>query len=102
MKMPAPKGIIIVSGNQQLARNIVTCIAPGQKNVNCLQYATEMPPKSVFPELQVDKDTTIAKTEDTKRVPLEDDEGKEVIIGAELEPAEECDLRGVSRDAIEH
>jgi hypothetical protein len=41
MKMPAPKGVITVFGNQQEARNIEKGHTPGQTNVYQLKAADE-------------------------------------------------------------
>jgi hypothetical protein len=41
MKMPAPKGVITVFGNQQEARNIEKGHTPGQTNVYQLRTADD-------------------------------------------------------------
>jgi hypothetical protein len=41
MKMPVPKGVITVFGNQQEARNIEKGHTPGQTNVYQLKRADE-------------------------------------------------------------
>jgi hypothetical protein len=41
MKMPAPKGVITVYGNQQEARNIEKGHTPGQTNVYQLRTADD-------------------------------------------------------------
>lgn len=77
--------------------------------------------KKDFPEVDVSKEKATLKTQETKQVPLEPGvEGKEVIIGTYLTKEEEealieflrkhkdvfassaADLKGVSREIIEH
>jgi hypothetical protein len=48
MKMPAPKGVITVFGNQQEARNIEKGHTPGQTNVYQLKAAEET--KKIYEE----------------------------------------------------
>jgi hypothetical protein len=54
MKMPAPKGVIIVFGNQQEARNIEKGHTPGQTNVYELKTADEK--KETYEEAKRDKE----------------------------------------------
>jgi len=118
MKMPAIKGVITVRGNQQLARDIERGVAPGQRNVHLVE-ADKKPP--TFKEPKRDKEETFQQECKVKKVPLDKlVPDRQVTISAALEPEEECelleflnknkdvfawsanDLRGVSRDIIEH
>jgi hypothetical protein len=54
MKMPAPKGVITVFGNQQEARNIEKGHTPGQKNVYQLKAADEK--KETYEEAKRNKE----------------------------------------------
>ena len=119
MKMPAVKGVITVRGNQQLARDIERGVSPGQKNVHVVE-AEKQPPLFKEPRRGKEKQNFQEECE-TKRVPLDKHLPHiEVTISATLDPKEEqslleflnknqdvfawsaCDLRGVSRDIIEH
>ena len=119
MKMPAPAGVITVRGDQQRARDIERGYTPGQKNVHNLR--TESKPVTVV-KLQGDSEkATFEEDCEVKKVPLDEHlPDKMVTINATLEPEEEKelleflrknqdvfawsanDLRGVSRDIIEH
>ena len=119
MKIPAFVGVIIVRGDQQLARDIERGYTSGQKNVHNLQTK---PKSSTFQEQQRDKEkATFEEDCEVKKVPLDEHlPDKLVTINATLEPEEEkdllkflrknqdvftwsaCDLRGVSKDLIEH
>jgi len=119
MKIPAPAGVITVRGDQQLARDIEWGYTPGQKNVHNLRTES----KSVtFKEQQRDNEkTTFEEDCEVKKAPLAVHlPDKMVTNNATLEPEEEkellellrknqdvfawsaSDLRGVSRDIIEH
>jgi hypothetical protein len=119
MKIPAPKGVITVFGNQQDARNIEKGHTPGQANVYQLKIAEER--KEPYEEAKRDKENIeIAADGETKKVYLDDMPDRVVTIGAHLNPEEEKeliqflnkskdvfawsakDLQGVDRDIIEH
>jgi hypothetical protein len=71
MKMPAPKGIITVFGNQQEARNIEQGHTPGQTNMYQLKTAGKK--KETYEEAKRDKEKTeIAADGETKKVYLDD------------------------------
>jgi hypothetical protein len=119
MKIPAPKGVITVFGDQQEARNIEKGHTPGQANVYQLKTAEER--KEPYEEAKRDKEKIeIAADGETKKVYLDDMPDIAVTIGAHLNPEEEKelvqflnknkdvfawsakDLQGVDRDIIEH
>jgi hypothetical protein len=119
MKIPAPKGVITVFGNQQEARNIEKGHTPGQANVYQLKTADER--KEPYEEAKRDKEKIeIAADGETKEVYLDDMPNRAVTIGAHLNPEEEKeliqflnknkdvfawsakDLQGVDRDIIQH
>jgi hypothetical protein len=119
MKMPTPKGVIMVFGNQQEARNIEKGHTPSQTNVYQLKTANER--KEIYEEARRDKEKIeIAADGETKKVYLDDMPDRAVTIGAHLSPEEEKelvqflnknkdvfawsakDLQGVDRDIIEH
>jgi hypothetical protein len=67
MKMPAPKGVITVFGNQQEARNIEKGHTPSQTNVYQLKTADEK--KETYEESKGDKERIeIAADGETKKV----------------------------------
>jgi hypothetical protein len=119
MKLPAPKGVIIVFDDQQEAQNIKKGHTLGQINVYQLNSAEEK--KEPYIEVKQDKEKIeIATDGDTKKVYLDDMPDRAVTIGAHLNPEEENelmqflnknkdvfawsakDLQGVDRDIIEH
>jgi hypothetical protein len=119
MRIPAPKGVVTVFGNQQEARNIEKGHTPGQANVYLLKTAEER--KEPYEEAKRDKEKIeIAADGETKKVYLDDMPNRAVTIGAHLNPEEEKeliqflnknkdvfawsakDLQGVDRDIIEH
>jgi hypothetical protein len=119
MKIPAPKGVITVFGNQQEARNIEKGHTPGQANVYQLKTAEER--NQPYEEAKRDKEKIkIAADGETKKVYLDDMPDRSVTIGAHLSLEEEKeliqflnknkdvfawsakDLQGVDRDIIEH
>jgi hypothetical protein len=119
MKMPSPKGVITVFGNQQEARNIEKGHAPGQTNVYQLKIADEK--KETYEEAKQDKEKIeIAADGETKKVYLDDMPDRAVTIGAHLSVEEDRDLvqflnnnkdvfawsakdlQGVDRDITEH
>jgi hypothetical protein len=85
MKIPAPKGVITVFGDQQEARNIENVHTPGQTNVyqlNSLEEETKP-----YIEAKRDKEKIeIAADGETKKVYLDDMPDKAVTIGAHLTP----------------
>jgi len=114
--MPASRGIITVRGNQQLARDIERGVAPGQRNVHALE--AERSPVTENPNKEK---VTFNEVCEVKRVPLDKHlPDKVVMISATLSEEEErelldflnknkdvfawsaSDLRGVSRDIVEH
>jgi hypothetical protein len=119
MKIPAPKGVITVFGDQQEARNIEKSHTPGQTNVYQLKSSEER--KEPYVEVKRDKEKIeIAADGETKKVYLDDMPYRAVTIGGHLNPEEEKeliqflnknkdvfawsakDLQGVDRDIIEH
>jgi hypothetical protein len=119
MKMPVPKGVITVFGDQQEARNIEKSHTPGQTNVHQLNFAEEK--KEPYIEAKRDKaKIEIAADGETKKVYLDDMPNGAVTIGAHLSPEEENehvrflnknkdvfawsakDLQGVDKGIIEH
>jgi hypothetical protein len=119
MKIPAPKGVITVFGNQQEARNIEQGHTPGQLNVYQLKTGEER--KEPYEEAKRDKEKIeIAADGETKKVYLDDMPDRAVTIGDHLNPEEEKalvqflnknkdvfawsakELQGVDRDIIEH
>jgi hypothetical protein len=119
MKMPTPKGVITVFGNQQEARNIEKGHTPGQTNIYQVKTADER--TEAYKEAKRDKERIeIAADGETKKVYLDDMPDREVTIGANLSVEEDRDLvqflnknkdvfawsakdlQGVDRDIIEH
>jgi hypothetical protein len=119
MKIPAPKGVITVFGDQQEARNIEKGHTLGRANVYQLKIAEQR--KEPYEEAKRDKEKIeIAADGETKKVYLDDMPNRAVTIGANLNPEEEKeliqflnrnkdvfawsakDLQGVDRDIIEH
>jgi hypothetical protein len=119
MKIPTPKGVITVFGNQQEARNIEKVHTPCQANVYQLKTANER--KEPYEEAKRDKEKIeIVADGETKKVYLDDMPDRAVTIGAHPNPEEEKeliqflnknkdvfawsakDLQGVDRDIIEH
>jgi hypothetical protein len=71
MKIPAPKGVITVFGNQQEARNIEKGHTPGQANVYQLKTADER--RETYEVARWDKEKIeIAADGETKKVYLDD------------------------------
>jgi hypothetical protein len=85
MKIPAPKGVITVFGDQQEARNIEKVHTPGQTNVyqlNSLEEETKP-----YIEAKRDKEKIeIAADGETKKVYLDDMPDRAFTIGAHLTP----------------
>jgi hypothetical protein len=119
MKIPAPKGVITVFGDQQEPRNIEKGHTPGQTNVYQLKSSEEM--KESYVEAKRDKEKIEIEADgETKKVYLNDMPDRAITIGAHLNPEEEKeliqflnknkdvfawsakDLQGVDRDIIEH
>jgi hypothetical protein len=119
MKIPAPKGVITVFGDQQEARNIEKGHTPGQTNVYQLKSTEER--KEPYVEARRDKEKIeIAADGETKKVYLDDMPDRAVTIRAHLNSKEEKelieflnknkdvfawsakDLQDVDRDIIEH
>jgi hypothetical protein len=119
MKIPAPKGVITVFGNQQEARNIEKGHTPGQANVYQLKTTEER--KEPYEEAKRDREKIeMAADGETKKVYLDDMPDRAVTIGAHLNPEEEKELtqflnrnkdvfawsakglQGVDRDIIKH
>jgi hypothetical protein len=91
MKMPAPKGVITVFGNQQEARNIEKGHTPGQTNVYQLKTADER--TEAYKESKRDKERIeIAADGETKKVHLDDMPDRAVTIGANLSVEEDRNL----------
>jgi hypothetical protein len=119
MKIPAPKGVITVFGDQQEAKNIEKGHTPGQTNVYQLKTVEER--KEPYEEAKRDKEKIeIGADGETEKVYLDDMPDRAVTIGAHLnlEEVKELipflnknkdvfawsakDLQGVDRDIIEH
>jgi hypothetical protein len=119
MKIPAPKGVITVFGDQQEARNIEKGHTPGQTNVYQLKSTEER--KEPYMEAQRDNEKIeTAADGETKKVYLDDMLDRAVTIVAHLNPEEEKelveffnknkdifawsakDLQGIDRDIIKH
>jgi hypothetical protein len=91
MKIPAPKGVIAVFGNQQEARNIEKSHTPGQANVYQLKTTDER--KEPYEEARQDKEKIeITANGETKKVHLDDMPGRTVTIGAHFNLEEEKEL----------
>jgi hypothetical protein len=79
MKIPAPKGVITVFGNQQEARNIEKGHTPCQANVYQLKTTEER--KEPYEEAKRDKEKIeIAADGETKKVYLDDMPNRAVTI----------------------
>jgi hypothetical protein len=119
MKIPAPKGVIMVFGDQQEARNIEKGFTPGQSNVHQLNSTEEK--KEPYVDAKRDREKVeISADGETKKVYLDDMPDRAVMLGDHLSPKEEKeltqflnknkdvfawsakDLQGVDRDIIEH
>jgi hypothetical protein len=119
MKIPTPKGVITVFGDQQEAQNIEKGHTPGQTNVYQLNSRVEK--REPYIEAKRDKaKIEIAADGENKKVYLDDMPDRVVMIGAHLSLEEENelirflsknidvftwsakDLQGVDRDIIEH
>jgi hypothetical protein len=119
MKIPTPKGVITMFGDQQEARNIEKGHTPGQTNV----YQLNSPEEERKPYIEAKRDKEkieIAADGETKKVYLDDMPDRVVTIGAHLTPEEENelirflnknkdvfawlakDLQGVDSDIIEY
>jgi hypothetical protein len=91
MKIPAPKVVITVFGDQQEARNIEKGHTPGQTNVYQLNSSEEK--KEPYIEAKREKEKIeIAADGETKKVYLDDMPDRAVTIGAHLSPEEENEL----------
>jgi hypothetical protein len=91
MKIPAPKGVITVFGDQQEAKNIEKGHTPGQVNVYQLKTTKER--KEPYEEAKRDMEKIeIAADGETKKVYLDDMPDRAVTIGAHLNPEEEKEL----------
>jgi hypothetical protein len=84
-KIPAPKGVITVFGDQQEARNIEKGFTPGQSNVHQPNSTEEKKEPHVEPKRDKEK-IEIAADGETKKVYLDDMPDRAVIIGAHLSP----------------
>jgi hypothetical protein len=87
MKIPAPKGVITVFGDQQEARNIEKGHTPGQTNVYQLNCPEEERKPYIEPKRDKEK-IEIAADGETKKVYLDDMPNRAVTIGAHLTPEE--------------
>jgi hypothetical protein len=88
MKIPAPKGVITVFGDQQEARNIEKEHTPGQTNV----YQLNSPEEKREPYIKAKRDKEkieIATNGEIKKVYLDDMPDRAVTIGAHLSPEKE-------------
>jgi hypothetical protein len=88
MKIPAPKGVITVFGDQQEARNIEKGHTPRQTNMHQLNSAEEK--REPYIKAKRDKEKIeIAVDVETKKVYLDDMPETTVTIGAHLSPKKE-------------
>jgi hypothetical protein len=88
MKIPAPKGVIIVFDDQQEARNIEKGHTSGQTNVYQLKSTEER--KEPYAKAKRDKEKIeIGVDGETKKVYLDDMPDRAVTIGTHLNPEEE-------------
>jgi hypothetical protein len=87
MKIPAPKGVITVFGNQQEARNIEKGHTSGQVNVYQLKTTEER--KEPYEKAGDKEKIEIAADGETKKVYLDDMPDRAVTIGAHHNPEEE-------------
>jgi hypothetical protein len=91
MKIPAPKGVIIVFGDQQEARNIEKGHTSGQADVYQLKTTEER--REPYEDAKRDKEKIeIAADGETKKVYLDDMPDRAVTIGTYLNPEEEKEL----------
>jgi hypothetical protein len=91
MKIPAPKGVITVFGDQQEARNIEKGHTPGQTNVNQMNSTEEN--REPYIEAKRDKEKIVITADgETKKVYLDDMPDRAITIGAHLSPGEENEL----------
>jgi hypothetical protein len=91
MKIPVPKGVIIVFNDQQEARNIEKGHTPGQTNV----YQLNSPEEKREPYIEAKRDKEkieIVADGETKKIYLDDMPDRAVTIGAHLSPEEENEL----------
>jgi hypothetical protein len=91
MKIPAPKGVITVFGNQQEARNIEKGHTLGQTNI----YQLNSPEEKREPYIEAKRDKEkikIATDDENKKVYLDDMPDRAVTTGAHLSPEEEKEL----------
>ncbi|XP_072150059.1 uncharacterized protein [Setaria viridis] len=125
MKIPAPKGVITIYGDQQIARNVEKGATPSQKNVYHLTTPSEAEPQEKtkpYIEHKRDKEKIKISTDGKiKRVLLDSYiADRHVTIGANLDREEELelitflrrnkdvfawsasDLQRVDREIIEH
>ena len=119
MKLPSAGGIIIVFDNQEEARRCEDNASPTNKNVHVIETPNEE--NEAANSEEPEKSGGVSPAEHTKKVLLcEDVPDRMVIIGKGLEEAEEArliqflrnnqdvfawpssDLRGISREVIEH
>ena len=122
MKIPSAGGVVTVYGNQEEARRCEDNAYNTNKTVHVIEASEEDTEAYVVEDTQINqKSEGVSPVEHTKKVPLcEDVPDRMVIIGKELEEHEEArllqflrnnqdvfvwsssDLRGVSREVIEH
>ena len=122
MKMPSAGGVVTVYDNQEEARRCEDNAYNANKTVHIIEASEEKTEEFVAEDVQrSQRFEGVSPAEHTKKVPLcEDVPDRIVIIGKELEEAEEArlvqflrnnqdvfawsssDLRGVSREVIEH
>jgi hypothetical protein len=91
MKIPAPKGVITVFGDQQDAQNIEKGHTPGQTNMYQLKSSEER--KEPHVEAKRDKEKIEIEADgETRKVYLDDMPNRAVTFGAHLNPEEEKSL----------
>ena len=122
MKMPSAGGVVTVYGNQEEARRCEDNAYSANKTIHAIEASKEDTEAFVAEDMQKNqKNKGVSLAEHTKKLPVcEDVPDRMVIIGKELEEHKEerliqflwnnqdvfawssSDLRGVSREVIEH
>ena len=91
MKLPSAGGIIIVFGNQEVARRCEENASIGNKNVHVIETPNEDTDAAISEDPE--ESGGVSPAEHTKKVPLcEDVPDRMVVIGKGLEEAEEARL----------
>jgi hypothetical protein len=120
MKIPAAKGVITIHCNQQLARDGERGVTPGQRNVHHVEGDTQLlpfkEPKRDNEKENIEQDYQSNKESSSRQAPsrqdgnhqrnLEETEENELLESLhknkDVFAWSASDLRGVSREIIEH